>query len=188
MAEKSKFTVFSVVTSVICFILSAIFIITAEITIVVPSSFYSLFEEEKFENEISTTYNGLQNISGFKKVEKRKDDSVAYTISRLKYNAYLKELRKTTADSFNNLKNSSGYAFLKEIDYNGDFSYLSLSVNNEYDNDYNLFIPAVFGFSALFYQMFDVYAPQEVTIIIKDSETDKIIYQTIYPEKAGAET
>lgn len=147
-----------------------------DVTIIIPPEFTGGGTPE--------TSTGGEKDDTFSNVEKLPDGSVKYTIKRSKYKGFIKELKESTAESLAGLCGDDGYQSVKNIEYNDDFSEITIDVDKEnYENGYDRFVKIAAGLCCRMYQVFDVDAAQKVSIKVKDNISGDIIETAVYPEE-----
>ena len=100
------------------------------------------------------------------------------------YNHYSSGL--ATAESLAGLCGDDGYQSVKNIEYNDDFSEITIAVDKEnYENGYDRFVKIAAGLCCRMDQVFDVDAAQKVSIKVKDNVSGDIIETAVYPEENG---
>lgn len=120
---------------------------------------------------------------GVKKIEKQSDGSVKYTFERSKYKEYLNYLKDETKNTIDDIATGADYKSISKIDYNNNFSDITISVNKEaYENSFESLAVTVCGISCMLYQAFDTSAPQTVTINVKDISTGEVLDTVKYPD------
>lgn len=120
---------------------------------------------------------------GVKKIEKQNDGSFKYTFERSKYKKYLNYLREETKNTMDSIASDAAYKSISKIDYNNNFSNITISVNKEaYENSFESIAVTACGISGMLYQAFDTSAPHTVTINVKDISTEEIFNTVKYPD------
>ena len=90
------------------------------------------------------------------------------------YEKYISNLRKTTAEAIDGI-NDGSLTSLKDIEYNKDFSEITLVVNkDEYLAGFDSMAKQLCSWSALMCQCYDVDAPGKCTVYVKDSATGEV--------------
>lgn len=149
------------------------------VTITVPAD---LFGEG--ENLLTDILTDEQKQNGLKKAEKLSNGSIKYTFKRSAYRSFIADLRKTIAESVDELLSDDTYQSVKKIKYNDNFSKFTVSVDrDEYENSFDTLITLVLVLESRIYQIFDVDAPQKVVIDIADNATGEIFETESYPEE-----
>ena len=150
------------------------------VEITIPKSIAEMMKEDDKPLELTEE----QKNYGFKDIKNNSDGSITFTIANSKYKDYINELRQITADVFDNmLIGEQGFKTIKKIEYNKNFSEITLIVNKEeYNNSFESMAVFSCGLSSMLYQTFDVNAPQKAVITVKDIDTNETISQTVYPD------
>ncbi len=124
-----------------------------------------------------------QKSNGFKKAVVNKDGSVTYTIDSQKYDTFLKKYQKTVAESLDKIKTDGNYKSVKSVEYNDNFSEITLIVNkNKFENGMDSIAIMQAGISAAMYQAFDINSKTKTTINVKDQKTGKVFKTEKYPK------
>lgn len=156
-----------------------------DVEIIIPVEFLSLWSDDENVKSIKLTDEIIASAKsqGFKTVEQLADGSLKYTITKSNYKKYMNDYRKTTAETINELYNGETFASVKKVDYNDDFSKMTVTVDKEkYKNSLDSLITLSLATAGRMYQMFDVDAPQKVAIDIADSITGDVFDTIIYPD------
>lgn len=134
-----------------------------------PASFFS--DDNPATDELTQE----QKDKGIKSAKINDDGSVTYTMSKKDFKTFKEETKKSIEDSLSNIP--SDYTCVKSVDYNDDFSKITLNVNrSEYSDGMNFF--AVYS-AGLYDQMYQAYTgtPQDklsVTVTVVDENGNEI--------------
>lgn len=135
------------------------------------------------DNHADQTVTDEAKELGVKKIEKQNDGSVKYTFERSKYKEYLNHLKEETKNTINGIASDADYKSISKIDYNNNFSNITIFVNKEaYENSFESIAVTACGISGMLYQAFDTSAPNTVTINVKDISTEEIFDIVKYPD------
>lgn len=147
---------------------------TVDITI--PASFLQGQDMSSFDAD---TYADEQ---GFNSATLNEDGSVTVTMTKLKYNEFMKELADSYKETFTSLVGAPETAFIKDITYTDNFDQITVDVDREgYEAAMLDMTPVVLGMSAMVYQSF-IEMDKHTEIIIRDSDTGETIKTIVYPD------
>lgn len=150
---------------------------TVELTI--PAEFLEMVDED-----FDYTLTEENKEAGFTDIKKNEDGSATYTIKKSDYKKLKKELQETTKESLDELVTDGSFSSLKEIEYNDDFSEITITVAGEkYEKSFDAMAVTACGLCSLSYQIFDVDAENVCKVTVKDSSTDKVIDTQVFPEE-----
>lgn len=147
------------------------------VSIDIPASLIGKNATDKLTDE--------QKNNGFKKAVVNKDGSVTYTMDSQKYVTFLKEYQNTVAESLDKIKTDGNYKSIKKVDYNDNFSEITLTVDKaKFENGMDSVAIMQAGISAAMYQAFDINSnsKSKTTINVKDSKTGKVFKTEKYPK------
>ncbi|WP_163972084.1 hypothetical protein [Oceanobacillus halotolerans] len=141
----------------------------------------SLFEGEDMESSIEEAKeNGVSDVT------QNEDGSVTYKMSKSVHKDMMEEIKADLGKSVEEMKNNEDYISIQDITYNNSFSEFTLEVDREaYENSMDGFAAFGLGFSGMYYQIFDGTDPDDtnVTIYVKDYETQEVFDELIYPDE-----
>lgn len=133
----------------------------------------------------SSTLTDEQKTQGFKSVTKNADGSLTFVISKSAHKKLMDDMKKTTAESLNSLITSGDYASYKKMEFNDDFSKITLTVDEEkFSNSFDSIGTLAIGTAAGMYQAFDGRdaAKLSVAIEVKSESTGKVFKTINFPE------
>lgn len=123
-----------------------------------------------------------QKEQGFKSVAKNEDGSLTYVITKSAHKTLMEQMSKETANTLNSLISSGDYASYKAIEFNDDFSKITLSVDETaFNNGLDSFGTLAIGMAGAMYQAFNG-SEISVTIEIKNVETGTVFKTINYPQ------
>lgn len=140
----------------------------------------SLFEGEDIEKVIADA-----KAEGVDEVTLNEDGSLTYKMSKAKHKEMMEGLKEDLILSLEDMKSSGEYSSIKDITYNNTFSEFILVVDKtEYENSMDGFGVFSLGITGMIYQLYNGVNPDEyeVTILVKDEETEEIFDQIVYPD------
>lgn len=112
--------------------------------------------------------------NGFIDVTKNSDGSATFTMKEKDYKKFVSNLRKTTGETIDGM-NDGSYTSMKSIQYNKDFSEITIVVNKEeYLAGFDSMSKQLCSWTALLCQSYDVEAPGKCTVYVKDSATGEV--------------
>lgn len=144
-------------------------LLSVEITI--PSSMIS--EDKEYENTNEMTY--TKNLDG----------SVTCRMTKQKHLELMKQLHTTTASALDEMATSGDYSSIKKVEYNDDFTKISVIVDKE---SFNKSMDALAGFviytGSSMYQLFDGKGEGDIKceISFKDEATGEVFNSVVYPD------
>jgi hypothetical protein len=147
------------------------------VEVTLPASF---FDEKDIDKDIAEA-----KKEGIKEVTKNADGSLTYKMSRSKHKELMKDLKKTTVETVEELKQDENFVSIKDITYNDTFSEFTLVVEKAaYENSMDGFASIGLGMSGAMYQLFsganqDDY---QVKVMVKDEATSKVFDEMVYPD------
>ena len=150
-------------------------IVTVDVTL--PVSFFIDSTEEQLIAEAKE--------NGILETVVNKDDSVTYTMSKLKYNETMKEIGDSIVSTIDEIVNSGDYTSIKEISYNKDFTEFDVKVNRQqYEAGFDGFAIIGLVIVSTYYSAFEGNSREDLkTIFNMVDETTGEIYDTaIYPD------
>ncbi|MBH5317100.1 hypothetical protein I6N90_04660 [Paenibacillus sp. GSMTC-2017] len=123
---------------------------------------------------------------GVGEVTKNADGSLTYKMSKTVYNKMLKELKGTTIEYVESLKNGVDYTSIKDVTYNESFSEFTLIVDKEaYESSLDGMASLGLFFSASLYQLFEGVSNEKlkITVNVQDEKTKEIISTKDFPDE-----
>lgn len=149
---------------------------TVELTI---SKDFLEFMGEEFDYTLTQE----QRDSGFTDIKKNDDGSATYTIKKKEYQAYVKELKGTTAQGFDEMLADDSFSSVKKIEYTDRFEKITITADKEqFENSFDSLCIMSCGLSSCMYQMFDIDAAGKCIIEVKDSATGEVFRTETYPK------
>lgn len=116
------------------------------------------------------------------------DEAIKYTIKKSKYDAFIKELQKTTADSIHEVLTDGTYQSIQEVKHTDDFGEITILVDKAtYDNNFaEKLMPLGPGLAGCMYQAFALNTEIKCIVIIQDKDSGAEITRVIYPDVLNA--
>ena len=156
-------------------------LLNVEVTL--PATF---FEGEDLDSVIAEA-----KKDGVSKVTKNDDGSLTYKMPKSKHKEMLKDLAKSTDETMEEMKNDKDFPSIKDISRNKSLSEFTMEVDKgKFEDSFDGFAALGLGITGMYYQAFNGKDLDDynVTIFIKDEETQKVFDKFVYPddlEEAG---
>ena len=147
------------------------------VDVTLPASFFIAATEEEIIAEAKE--------NGILETVFNKDGSVTYTMSKLKYNEMMEEIRNSIVPIIDEIVNSEDYTSIKDISYNKDFTEFDVKVNRQqYEEGFDGFAIVGLVIVSTYYSAFEGKSGEDSqTIFNMVDETTGEIYDTaIYPD------
>lgn len=119
-----------------------------DVTITLPNSFF-----EQFETSAEEYVQSMDEGDTFKKVEINDDGSVSITMTRAKYNEFMKEMEKSVNDSLQEMINSGEYAF-ESVEHDNKFENFTVKLSTDEVGFAESFMVVAFAMYGGIYQLF----------------------------------
>ena len=146
----------------------------------------TFFEGEDLDSVIAEA-----KKDGVSKVTKNDDGSLTYKMPKSKHKEMMKDLAKSTDETMEEMKNDEDFPSIKEISRTKSLSEFTLEVDKgKFEDSFDGFAALGLGITGMYYQAFSGKDVDDynVTIFIKDAETQKVFDEFVYPddlEEAG---
>lgn len=136
-----------------------------------------------FIEDFDYTLTQEQKENGFTEIEKNEDGSATYTIKKKDYDIFLKDYKETVKQGIDEISKNETFVSIKSITYNDDFSKIVINAEKDkFENSLDAMTIMTCGVSSCMYQMFDVNAPGNCFIEVKDVNTGEVFKTAKYPE------
>ena len=148
-----------------------------DVEITIPKSLIS--------EQASTELTEDQKSMGFKSASLNEDGSLTLVIAESEYDTLMQKLKQNTADSLESIVTDGTYPSVKDIEYNDDFSKITLIVEQQsFDEGLDSLSTLVAGLAGTIYQAYNGADADKltVTIDIKDLSTGNVFKTVHYPQ------
>ena len=148
-----------------------------DIVITIPKSLIS--------EQTSTELTEEQKSMGFKSATLNDDGTLTLVIAKSEYDTLMQKLKQNTADSLESIVTGGTYPSVKDIEYNDDFSKITLIVEQQsFDEGLDSLSTLVAGLAGTIYQVYNGADTDNltVTIDIKDKSTGNVFKTVHYPQ------
>ena len=123
------------------------------VTITLPNSFFETFDTTA--EEYVNSFNSEEGEDkAFKNVVINEDGSVSITMTKAKYNEFMKEIASSLDDSLQEMIDSGDYAF-ESIEHDKKFENFTVRLSGSEAGFLESFMVIAFGFYGGIYQLFD---------------------------------
>ncbi len=154
-------------------------IISGTVNLTIPVEFLEL-SSEPFDYKLTKE----NKANGFTSIKKNSDGSATYTIKEKEYKKFINNLKSETKKAIDELILDDTLSTVKTIKYNDNLSEIIITVEKEnYENSFESLIETSCGLTACLYQMYDIDAPRNCLIKVKDEATGEIFKTKTFPEK-----
>ena len=158
-------------------------ILAGTVDITIPKDFIDMLEAFGGNAGFDATLTEEQKAMGFIDVKKESDGSLAYTINKKDYENILNDMKTDTKQSLDEIATSGDFSSIKSVNYNDDFSKVTISANREkFENSVDSLVILSCGLSSYMYQIFDINATGKCTIEVKDVTTGEVFQTETYPK------
>ena len=112
------------------------------------------------------------------------DDAVKYTIKKSKYDAFMKDYKKTVEESLDKMITDGTYPSVQEIRHTDDFGEITILVDKtSYENSFtDQFVILGAGLSGALYKAFAITSDPTCTVIVQDKESKAELARVVYPD------
>lgn len=121
---------------------------------------------------------------GIDQVTANADGSYTYTISKKQHAALLAEMKKSLTDAVAKLKEDTSNAFIKDIEYNSDFTAFTVYVDQSANSTFYGIAIFGIGIADMYYQLFSGVKAEDIKIVftVKNADTKAVIHTITYPD------
>lgn len=151
-----------------------------DVTITIPSSLVGEDAASELTDE--------QKEKGFKSVSRNGDGSITYVITKNAHKTIVEDLRTSTAKTMDDIVASGDFASIKKIEYNNDFTEVSMWVDKKaFERSLDGLSALSVWFSGALYQAFNGTESDKlsVTVNVVDEKTDETFKSIKYPDALG---
>ena len=148
------------------------------VTITLPAS---MFEDDEDINEEIEDF----KEDGAKEVTVNEDGSITIEMSKSKHKKMMNGIKTGITKAFEGMEKSEEFTSVKKIEYNDDFTKITLEVNkSDYENSFDSFATIGIAMHSMRYNLYNgVEADKiKVTIDVKDSKTEEVFDTITYPD------
>lgn len=132
----------------------------------------------------TATLTEQQKSEGYKSAVVNSDGSLTYTIKKSSWNNMVSKYREEVKTELNSIITKGSYPSLKQIQYNNDFSKVTLTVNkSQYEENLDSLATMGIYMNIMFFQTFS-QTKLGCVITIKDASTGAIIGTEVYPKES----
>ncbi|MDD2371674.1 MAG: hypothetical protein PHQ32_06720 [Firmicutes bacterium] len=144
----------------------------------IPASMYE--DGEALEN-----VNEIKGQEGVLDAVVNADGSVTMKVTKAQHAKMMEEMQSGILEYIEEIKTSTDFKSVVDLDYNKDFSKFTLEVRqNDFENSFDGFVVLGLGMYGMLYQIYDGTPSDnaEVVIEVKSTETGKVFDSYIYPD------
>lgn len=148
-----------------------------DVTITIPSSLVGEDTASELTDE--------QKEKGFKSMSRNGDGSITYVITKSAHKTMMEDLRTSTAKTLDDIVSSGNFTSIKKIEYNNDFTEVSMQVDKEeFEGGLDGLSALSVWFSGALYQAFNGVEADDlsVTINVVDEKTNETFKSIKYPD------
>lgn len=145
-------------------------ILSTEVTL--PADFAESFDPSEMDLEES---NYTEN----------EDGSLTLKLSRAQHQELLDSMKESVDASIEQLKTDDTYTSFEDIQYNDNYSEMSISVDREaYESGMDGFGIFALALPAMYYQVFEGTAPEDLEVVfeLEDASNGEVFDTVVYPD------